>query len=299
VNDVASETFKPNFNDGGVRLVEMKEALARQSKYALGHSEQELDRLSRQAEIFEPFTRQLLQQAGISRGMRVLDVGCGSGDVALLASELVGPSGRVIGADQSISAVQRATARARARQIGNVQFIEGDPTEMQFDRPFDAIIGRFVLMYYPDPVDAIRKLARNVRDGGLFVFQEFDLANCRSLPPAPTFERHIGWIKQTLIATGARTQLGPELYSVFVGAGLPGPSMRMDAVIGGRPDCPVFELTAEVARSLLPAMEKFKIATAKEVHISNLVEQIRDEVVGARGVVLSPGVIGAWSRKPG
>ena len=37
----------------------MKEALARQSRYALGHSEQELDRLSRQAEIFEPFTRQL------------------------------------------------------------------------------------------------------------------------------------------------------------------------------------------------------------------------------------------------
>ena len=123
----------------------MKEALARQSRYALGHSKQELDRLSRQAEIFEPFTRQLLRQAGISRGMRVLDVGCGSGDVTLLASELVGPSGKVIGADQAISAVQRATERARARQIANVQFFKGDPTGMQFDRPFDAVIGRFVL----------------------------------------------------------------------------------------------------------------------------------------------------------
>ena len=86
----------------------MKEALARQSRYALGHSEQELDRLSRQAEIFEPFTRQLLRQAGISRGMRVLDVGCGSGDVSF-------------GADQAISAAQRATERARALQIANVR----------------------------------------------------------------------------------------------------------------------------------------------------------------------------------
>ena len=263
--------------------MEMKEALARQSRYALGHSEQELDRLSRQAETFEPLR---------------FDVGCGSGDVTLLASELVGPSGKIIGADQAISAVQRATERARAQQIGNVQFFEGDPTEMQFDRPFDAIIGRFVLMYYPDPVDAIRRLAGHVRDGGLIVFQEFDLANCRSLPPAPTFERHIGWIKQTLIATGARTQLGLELYSVFVDAGLPSPSMRMDSVIGGRPDCPAFELTAEVMRSLLPAMEKLKIATATEVDISNLVSRIRNEVVGAKGVVLSPGVIGAWSHKP-
>ena len=277
----------------------MKKASAKQSRYALGHSEQELERLSRQAEIFEPFTRQLLQEAGISTGMRVLDVGCGSGDVSFLASELVGPSGKVIGADQAISAVQRATERARARQIGNVEFFKGDPTGMQFDRPFDAIIGRFVLMYYPDPIDAIRRLAGHVRDGGIFVFQEFDLANCRSLPPAPTFERHIAWIKQTLIATGARTQLGPELYSVFVDAGLPGPSMRMDAVIGGRPDCPAFELTAEVTRSLLPAMEKLKIATAREVDISNLVGRIRDEVIGARGVVLSPGLIGAWSRKRG
>jgi len=57
--------------------------------------------------------------------MRVLDVGCGSGDVTFLASELVGPSGKVIGADQALSAVQRATARAQARQIGNVQFVKG------------------------------------------------------------------------------------------------------------------------------------------------------------------------------
>jgi SAM-dependent methyltransferase len=283
--------------DECVRPVRMKETAAQQ-RYALGHSEQELERLSRQAEVFEPFTRQLFQQARITKGMRVLDVGCGSGDVALLASELVGPSGRVIGADQAISAVKRATERARARQIGNVQFFEGDPTEMQFDRPFDAVIGRFVLMYYPDPVDAIRKLAGHVRDGGLMVFQEFDMANCRSLPPALTFERIIACIKQTLIATGARTQLGSELYSVFVDAGLPGPSMRMDAVIGGHPDCPAFELVAEVTRSLLSTMEKLNITTSKEVDISNLVKRMRDEVIGARGVVVSPGLIGAWSRKP-
>ena len=93
----------------------MKEALARQSRYALGHSEQELDRLSRQAEIFEPFTRQLLQQAGISRGMRVLDVGCGSGDVSFLASELVGPSGKVIGCRPGhISGAASNRARTRA-----------------------------------------------------------------------------------------------------------------------------------------------------------------------------------------
>ena len=275
----------------------MKETATQQSTYALGHSEQELERLSRQARTFEPFTRQLLQQAGINTGMRVLDVGCGSGDVAFLTAELVGPTGVVIGADRAAAATQRATARAQARDLRNVKFLEGDPTEMEFDRPFDAVIGRLVLMYYPDPVDAVRRLARHGREGGLIIFQEFDFANCRSLPLAPTFERHISWIKQTLSATGARTQLGLELYSVFVAAGMPGPSMRMDALIGGGPDCPAYELVAEVTESLLPAMEKLKIATAAEVDASSLAQRLRDEVVAANGVVLSPGLIGSWSRK--
>jgi ubiquinone/menaquinone biosynthesis C-methylase UbiE len=275
----------------------MKETATQQSTYALGHSEQELERLSRQAQAFEPFTRQLLQQAGINTGMRVLDVGCGSGDVAFLAADLVGSTGEVIGADRAAAATQRATARAQARGLWNVKFFESDPTEMQFDRPFDAVIGRLVLMYYPDPVDAVRRLAGHVREGGLIIFQEFDIANCRSLPLAPTFERHIRWIRQTLSATGARTQQGLELYSVFVAAGLPGPTMRMDALIGGGPDCPAYELVAEVTRSLLPVMEKVKIATATEVDVSSLAQRLREEVVAAKGVVLSPGLIGAWSRQ--
>lgn len=275
----------------------MKETRAEQSTYALGHSEQELDRLSRQAQAFEPFTRLLLEQAGISAGMRVLDVGCGSGDVAFLAAELVGPGGEVIGVDRAIAAIQRGTARAQSRGAAHVKFLEGDPSAIEFERPFDAVVGRLVLMYYPDPVDAVRKLARHVRQGGLIIFQEFDIANCRSLPLAPTYERNIGWIKQTLSATGARTQLGLELYQVFLEAGLPGPSMRMDALIGGGPDCPAYDLVADVIRSLLPAMEKLEIATATEVNISSLAQRLRDEVVARKGVVLSPGLIGSWSRR--
>src|SRR5215469_1759611 len=120
----------------------MKAPATQQSTYALGHSERELERLSRQAQVFEPFTRQLLQQAGISTGMRVLDVGCGAGDIAFLAAGLVGTTGEVVGADRAAEAIQRATVRAQARHVENAKFLEGDPTEMQFERPFDAAVGR-------------------------------------------------------------------------------------------------------------------------------------------------------------
>ena len=268
-----------------------------QSFYALGHSEQELQRLSRQGQAFGPFTRQLFEEAGIGQGMRVLDVGCGSGDVAFLAASLVGLSGEVVGADRERTAVDWSNARARSQGLTNVKFVEGDPAEMEFDQQFDAIVGRLVLMYYPDPVDTLRKLIRHVRPEGLVVFQEIDLANARSLPAAPLYERSMTRIKQTLSATGARTQLGLELYPVFLAAGLPGPSMRIDTLIGGGPQCPMYEIVAELIQSLLPAVEKLKIASAAEVGSSTLAQRMRDEVVALKGVVLSAGFVGAWSRK--
>jgi len=268
-----------------------------QAFYALGHSDQELQRLSRQGQALAPFTRQLFEEAGISRGMRVLDAGCGSGDVAFLAADLVGPSGKVVGVDRERKAVDWAKARANSQGITNVNFIEGDPAEMDFDEKFDAIVGRLVLMYYPDPVGALRKLTRHVRPEGLIVFQEMDMANARSLPVASVFERAVTWIKQTLNATGARTQLGLQLYPVFVEAALPGPLMRIDAWVGGGPQCPAYEILADVVQSLLPVMEKLGIATANDVEISTLAQRMRDEIVALKGAVVSVGFVGAWSRK--
>jgi 2-polyprenyl-3-methyl-5-hydroxy-6-metoxy-1,4-benzoquinol methylase len=276
----------------------METPAGRQSFYALGHSEHELQRLTRQGQAFEPFTRQLFKEAGISAGMRVLDVGCGSGDVSFLAADLVGSSGEVVGVDRERKAVEWADARARSRGIRNVNFLQGDPAEMEFDRQFDAVVGRLVLMYYQDPVETVRKLMRHVRPEGLIVFQEIDLANASSLPVAPLFERSMTWIKQTLSSTGARLQMGLELYPVFVAAGLPGPSMRIDALIGGGPECPLFEVVAELTQSLLPVMEKLNIASAAEAQVSTLAERMRDEVVALNGIVRSAGFIGAWSRKP-
>jgi len=264
--------------------------------YALGHSSQELDRLSRQAEAFGPFTRALFEQAGIVSGMRILDVGSGSGDVAFLAAEMAGPAGEVIGTDLAPAAVEHANARAQSRGAANVRFLEGNPAEMAFPQPFDAVVGRLVLMYCPDPVSMLRKLARHLRPGGLIVFQDFDLANARSLPPAPTFDRALDWIKRTLAATGARLQLGLELYPLYVAAGLPAPSMRMDAMVGGGPDFGLHEIVTDVVRSLLPAMEKLGIVTAAEADVPTLAARIRDDVVAGKGVALSPALIGAWSR---
>jgi ubiquinone/menaquinone biosynthesis C-methylase UbiE len=267
--------------------------------YAPGHSERELDRLTAQARMFEPFTRQLFLEAGLRPGMRVLDVGCGSGDVTLLAGEMVGPTGVVVAVDRVAAAILRAKARAESRQMSHVRFVEGDPTLITLDEAFDAIVGRFVLMYYPDPVDALRKLLAHLRPGGIVAFHEFDASGCKSYPPSATYERCANWIIRTLQSSGANPHLGLELYRIFQSAGLPAPTLRLDGVIAGGPSTPTYEVLAEVVRSLLPAMEKLGIDTAAEVEIDSLALRMRDEVLAKQGVVVAPLLIGAWARHPG
>jgi ubiquinone/menaquinone biosynthesis C-methylase UbiE len=275
----------------------MKTAVTGQRGYALGHGEHELARLSHQGRVFLPFTKQLFEQAGLSAGMRVLDVGSGAGDVSFLAAEGVGPTGRVIGIDRAEQAVQWSNNRARSLEMRNVEFVTCDVSEMHRTDSFDAIVGRFVLMYCPNPVQAIRNLARHLRPGGIMVFQEFDMSYVRAHPAAPTFQRASELMTGTLHAMGAHLQLGADLYSLFVTAGLPGPSMRMDVLIGGGERFPGYEILAETIQSLLPAMERLGIATAAEVNLPTLVQRMRDEVMASKGVAFSPALIGAWSRK--
>src|SRR5215475_6208816 len=92
--------------------------------YLLGHSDFELQRLSRQAQVLEPTTRDWFQTAGMAPGMRVLDVGSGLGDVAFLAADLVGLSGEVVGTDVAPAAVAAARHTAVTRGHAQVLFRE-------------------------------------------------------------------------------------------------------------------------------------------------------------------------------
>ena len=266
--------------------------------YALGHSSSELDRLSFQGTVFAPYTRQLFKEAGLATGMRVLDVGSGSGDVSFLAADLVGSDGSVLGVDRSLAAVERARTRAIRRNLANIAFEVGDPASMHFEKPFDAIVGRFVLMYQDDPATSLRNMMRYLREGGLVVFQELDSTACRSWPAVPVFEEAARWLAEGLRSSGARPELGLEMHSLFFDCGLPAPRMRMDALVSGEGDSPVYKLLAEALRSLAPTLEKLNIASATQVQIDSLADRMRKEVVSKRGVAMSYGLVGAWARKP-
>jgi ubiquinone/menaquinone biosynthesis C-methylase UbiE len=263
--------------------------------YALGHSDNELDRLSLQARAFEPLTRQLFVEAGIQPGMRVLDIGSGSGDVAFLAADLVGPAGQVVGFDQSSDAVRRANARAATTKLPNVQFVEGSVATPPPDSDFDAIVGRLVLMYLPDPADGLRSLLPKLRPGGLAVFHEFDTALLGAVPDTPLVRRVGEWILEALRRSGTELRMGRKLHATYVTAGLPAPQMRLDGVIGGS-DSLGPALMCDVIRSLEQRVIALGIATETEIGIDTLEQRVREELRSASATFMLPPLIGAWSR---
>lgn len=140
--------------------------------YALGYTSAEHDRLIRQAARIAPFTERLFREAGIGPGQRILDLGSGVGDVAMLAARLVGPSGEVVGIERDASSMERARARVAEAGLHNVNFAQTDVNEIAgVEKPFDAAIGRFILMFIPDPVAVLRSVSRLVRPGGVLAFQ--------------------------------------------------------------------------------------------------------------------------------
>jgi SAM-dependent methyltransferase len=265
--------------------------------YVLGHADAELARLSTQARVVDPITRRMLVDAGIEPGMRVLDVGSGAGDVAWLIAEVVGSDGEVVGSDRAEMAVATARRRAAGRGLANVSFLHGDPGTLDFGRPFDAVVGRYVLMFQADPVALLRGVAGALRRGGLIAFHEPEWRGVRSVPEAPSYDQLCAWIVETFIRSGADPHMGDQLGRAFVAAGLPEPTMRSESLIGaGATAADVIGLKVDLARTMVPAMERHGVVSAAEVGIDTAGERILAEVGAAHSVVIGRAEVAAWAR---
>jgi ubiquinone/menaquinone biosynthesis C-methylase UbiE len=252
--------------------------------------------LERQAGLFDSLTERLFQVAGLRPGMRVLDLGSGMGDVAMMAAWLVGFDGRVIGIERDPAAVAAATARVEWAKLSNVRFVQGDvQTLYGIEGGFDAVIGRLVLMYLPDPIAALARATELLRPGGLVCFQEADLAYDWAAPMTPLWTRMRALLLRTLIRTRVAPRMGLSLHSSFVAAGLPGPELQVGCAIGG--DARAFAW-ANVLIGLLPLMERLGVATTADLEPDTLAERLLGDVLAAEGIVISPPLIGAWTHTP-
>ena len=184
------------------------------STYLLGHTDDELLRLERQAAFFAEETEETLRRAGLAPGMRVLDLGCGVGDVAVAAATIVGPDGAVLGLDRSRDAVTVANRRLTAYGLDWARCEEGDVLDRD-GAGFDAVVGRFILMHLVDPVALLDQFRRGLGAGGILAFIEMDIDSAAITPSMPLFERCVAAIISVYQRAGSEPNMGARLFATF------------------------------------------------------------------------------------
>jgi SAM-dependent methyltransferase len=266
--------------------------------YVLGRSGKESQRLVRQSHYLRPSTERVFRKAGVSDGMRVLDIGCGVGDVSFLAAELVGPTGTVLGIDRDPGVLAVARERAQAAGLDNVTFEEREIDGLLATGRFDAVVGRFVLMYQADPIATLRHVARVVKNGGLLVVQEPDFGGgIITYPVVPLWQEVSHWINETFRRGGVHHDIGGKLYHLFRQAGLPGPELLQHvSTVGGPATRPICENSAALVASMLPRIEKFGIASAAVVQADTLADRLESAACAADAQVTFPPAIAAWTK---
>jgi SAM-dependent methyltransferase len=267
--------------------------------YALGHSEEELRRLDEQGANLRPFTERLLHEAGLGPGMRVLDAGSGTGDVSVLAAQLVGADGEVVGVDRAPEALATARQRVAGLGLGQVRFVEGDLTSISFEQPFDAVIGRQILIHQPDPQATLTHLVGLLRPGGVVAFVEMVMREQPYVWPArPLYERSCAQVAEALQRATGKAEMGLRLASLFEAAGLRDPHMRFEGVSAVGADTGHLSYLTATMRTFVPLIERFGIASAAEIDIDTLLERLVAEATQARGFVCAFMLNCAWARKP-
>jgi ubiquinone/menaquinone biosynthesis C-methylase UbiE len=164
--------------------------------------------------------RERLALLGVKPGMRVLDAGAGTGAIARLFAELVGPSGEVVAFDMSPERLAHGERIARAAGLNQLRFQSGDLYAPPFAKDsFDVVWSEFVFEYLADPDAALRCLIPLVKPGGKLVIADLDGNGIFHDPLSPAFANGLAVLEKVL-GKSFDPHAGRRLFHRFRKAGL-------------------------------------------------------------------------------
>lgn len=265
-------------------------------EYVMGRTSEEYQRLRSQAQLWNPATRRLFQQAGLHAGMSCLDIGCGPGEVMRILGEIAGRTGQVTGVDMDGKIGREALAALQAGSDTRFAFVEGDvENDVTFpEASFDVTFARITLVHLKDPIAVLRKMHAWTKPGGCVLVQEYDFHSLAVDPEwsgMAEFEKVFhGVFKQA----GRDLRLGCRLPTLFVDAGIGSPDgSDIAAQIG--PFSQFGPLLQATYSSLVPAALKWGLTSQEESE--EFSRQILHAMSETRHTILSPMLIGVWRRK--
>jgi len=195
-----------------------------------------------------------------------------------------------------------SNARRRAAEQGCsswVSFQAANLDEFETADMFDALVGRYVLLYQPDAAATIRYLLRYVKRGGIIVFHDIDFPDPHpSYPPCPIYDQACALVGEAFRRAGAPPDFGRRLGKTFVDAGLDFPAIMGETVVGGGKGSHLYAWIANTLISVVPRLEGLGLAVPSGMPADHtLAERIEEEVTRFGSQILAPAQFGAWTRK--
>jgi ubiquinone/menaquinone biosynthesis C-methylase UbiE len=202
----------------------------------------------------------LVQRLGITKGMKVLDLGCGDGTTALPAAKL---RADVVGVDIARNLVAAGNRRAAKQGLTNLKFQEGDASNLEQlpDKTFDLVITIFGAMFAPKPFDVAKEMVRVTRPGGRIVMGNW-------IPNDPTLVAQILKISSSYTPPPPEGFVSPMTWGIegkvierFAAAGIPAEkiSFKRDTFTFNFPGTPS-EFVDEFRKYYGPTMNAFEAA---------------------------------------
>lgn len=234
------------------------------ARYPLGASGTELERLRYQHSVWSGVTRALLDRAGIERGARVLDVGCGPGFVTSELAARVGRSGSVHALDESARWIEHVEheidahgwtqVRAECSRIEDAQLEDGR---------YDVIVARWVLSFVADPSAVVAKLARALKPGGRLALEDYNHEGVSLFPPSEGFRAVVRATRALYANHGGDVWIAGRASELVRGAGLELVSLTPNVICGG-PDSPAFRWAGMFFPHFSTAMVEQGLLTSDE-----------------------------------
>jgi len=250
-------------------------------------------RLEAIARALWPTTAALLTDAGVGRGMRVLDLGCGGGDVAFKLAAIVGPTGSVVGLDMDETKLALARQAAAASHCGNVMFRTAQAQEWCDEDCYDCIYCRFLLTHLSDPLTTLKQMRRALRPGGVVVLEDIDFSGNFSYPANGGFDTYVRLYRAAAARQGADADIGPKLHGMLAAAGWRDVAVRVVQ--------PVFvsgegkQLALLTLVNIADGLVQEGLATEAELHAA--VDDLRAFTNDPGSLISFPRLFQLWARR--
>lgn len=191
-----------------------------QNSYVIDGGQAGKDRLSLLGRVLQPTTARLFDQVGVREGMRVLDLGCGGGNVTLDLARRVGGSGQAIGLDVDATILALARDDAAAAGLRNVAFRVCDARHLDAPPIYDLVYARCLLSHLAAPQQTLARMMDAARPGGVIVVEDIDLSGSFCYPACAAYQRQLDLYTSVVQHNGGDPCIGQKLAGMLLDAGL-------------------------------------------------------------------------------